>query len=65
MNAKDYIKKEEEIIPQKIMELVGQREELRKKKRFHLADQMRNKIKNLGYDVQDTNGETKVKKIPV
>ncbi len=63
-NAKNYIRKEEEIIPQKVMELVGQREELRKKKRFHLADQMRNKIKKMGYEIQDNDdGSMTIKKI--
>ncbi|MDO8460888.1 MAG: hypothetical protein Q7S38_00435 [bacterium] len=50
-------------IPEEIIKLVEERESLRKQKRFHLADQLRNKIKKLGYDVQDTNRETKVKKI--
>ena len=52
-NAKDYIKKEKEIIPEKIMELVERRDQLRKGKRYHLADQVRHKIKKLGYDIQD------------
>ena len=55
-NAKDYIKKEEEPIPQKIAELIEEREELRKKKRYHLADQVRHRIKKLGYDIQDNDG---------
>jgi len=52
-NAKDYIKKEEEVIPQGIMELVEQREE----------------IKKLGYEIEDLPGHgkkdrtTEVKKI--
>lgn len=63
-NAKDYIKQEKEIIPEKIMELVGQRDELRKNKRYHLADQVRHKIKKLGYDIEDKkNGGTEIKKI--
>lgn len=50
-------------IPEEVMELIKEREELRKKKRFHLSDQLRNKIKKLGFEIQDMNGETKVKKI--
>ncbi|MDO8460892.1 MAG: cysteine--tRNA ligase [bacterium] len=50
-------------IPEEIIKLVEEREELRKNKRFHLSDQLRNKIKKLGYEIQDTDGETKVKKI--
>ena len=63
-NAKDYIKKEKEIIPEKIMELVRQRDELRKNKRYHLADQVRHKIKKLGYDIQDNeDGSVVIAKI--
>lgn len=47
--------------PEEIMKLVRKREELRKKKRYHLADQLRNKIKKLGYDIRDEdNGTTTV-----
>ncbi len=70
-NARDYIKKEKEIIPEKIMELVEKRKELRKKKRYHLADQVRHRIKKLGYEIEDMpagrhgkkNGTTEIKKI--
>ena len=54
-NAKDYIKKENEIIPESVQELVEKRNELRKNKRYHLADQVRHKIKKLGYDIQDSH----------
>lgn len=57
-------KKIEEKIPDEILELVKEREELRKKKRFHLSDQIRNKIKKLGFDTQDKeDGSTEVRKI--
>ncbi len=63
-NAKDYIKKEDEKIPENIQKLVEERKELRKKKRYHLADQVRHKIKKLGYDIQDNDdGSTTIKKI--
>lgn len=49
-------------IPEEIQKLVKEREELRAQKRFHLADQLRNKIKKMGFDIRDAeNGETEVK----
>ncbi|MBI3070151.1 MAG: class I tRNA ligase family protein, partial [Candidatus Levybacteria bacterium] len=49
-------------VPQEVIALVREREELRKKKRYHLSDQLRNKIKKLGYDIQDNDdGTTKIK----
>ncbi len=63
-NAKSYIKKEKETVPEKIMELIAQRDELRKNKRYNLADQVRHKIEKLGYEIQDgEDGSTNVKKI--
>lgn len=50
-------------IPEEVMQLVREREELRGQKRYHLSDQLRNKIKKLGYEVQDENGKTNIKKI--
>ena len=69
--SKELLKKKEEPIPDEILELVREREELRRKKRYHLADQIRHKIKKLGYDIEDLpagkagkkNGETEVKKV--
>lgn len=51
-------------IPDEIQKMVDEREELRKQRRFHLADQMRNKIKKLGWEVHDIeDGKSKVEKI--
>lgn len=50
-------------IPQEVLKLVRQREELRKHKRFHLSDQLRNRIKKMGYRIEDENGRTVVKKV--
>ncbi|OGH15297.1 MAG: cysteine--tRNA ligase [Candidatus Levybacteria bacterium RIFCSPHIGHO2_01_FULL_37_33] len=62
-NAKNYIKKTEEKIPENVQELIVQREELRKKKRYHLADQIRHKIKKMGYEIQDNDdGSMTIKK---
>jgi len=50
-------------VPEGVMKLVREREELRKQRRYHLADQSRNKIKKMGYNVQDTEKGSKVRKI--
>ena len=50
-------------IPEDVQELVKERDELRKKRRFHLADQLRNKILKMGYEVHDDDGATVVKKV--
>ncbi|MBI2031925.1 MAG: cysteine--tRNA ligase [Candidatus Levybacteria bacterium] len=57
-------KKTEEKIPDEVLELVKEREKLRRKKRFHLSDQIRHKIKKLGFDIEDKkDGSTEIKKI--
>ncbi len=64
LNLKEVQAKESVEIPVEVQKMVKEREELRKQKRFHLADQLRNKIKKLGFDIQDTeDGETEIKKI--
>lgn len=64
-NSKEYLKnKKEEKIPDEVMELVKEREGLRKKKRYLLADQWRHKIRKKGYDIEDKkDGRTIVKKL--
>lgn len=49
--------------PQQIKELVEQREEVRKNKDFKKSDELRAKIKSLGYWVEDTAQGPKIKKI--
>ena len=58
-------KKEEEkiVIPAEIQKLVEEREGLRKLGRFHLADQLRNKIKKMGFEIEDKGGEVKIKPV--
>lgn len=56
-------RKFEEKIPDKVMELVREREDFRRQKRFSLADQMRNKIKKMGYHVEDTKKGSRVTKL--
>ena len=52
-----------EDIPQEVLSLIKERDGLRKEKRFHLADQLRHKIKKLGYDVEDKQGKTEIKRV--
>ncbi len=44
------------------MKLVEERENARKKKEWAISDALREKIKSLGYIVQDTKEGTNVKK---
>lgn len=50
-------------IPEKVMAMIKERGELRKQKRYHLADQLRNKIKKMGYNVIDTKKGIEIKKL--
>ncbi|MEK7450336.1 MAG: cysteine--tRNA ligase [Patescibacteria group bacterium] len=50
-------------IPEEIMKMVKEREELRKIQSYHLADQMRVRIKKLGYNVLDTEKGSLIKKL--
>ena len=59
-SSKLKVKSEE--IPEEVQKMVEEREELRKKRKFHLADQVRNKIIKMGYEVHDNNGTSVVKK---
>ncbi len=52
-----------EDIPQEVLQLIKERDELRKEKRFHLADQLRGRIKKLGYEVEDKQGKTEIKRV--
>src|ERR1035437_662730 len=62
-NQTAKLKSQKNEIPQEILGLVKERDELRKQKRFHLADQLRNRIKKLGYDVEDKEGKTEIKRV--
>ena len=50
-------------IPKKVKKLVLKREKLRKEEKFEEADKVREKIKELGYFVEDTKEGPKIKKI--
>lgn len=53
----------EEKVPAEILDLVNKREEARKNKNFKLADELREKIKQLGWQVDDADKGAKVKKL--
>ncbi len=50
----DKVRKEKTKMPEKIKELIKQREEARKNKNWQKADELRDKIKKEGYAIQDT-----------
>jgi len=56
-------KREAAKIPLSVKKLVKQREKARKKKDWKLADEIRKKIKQMGYQIKDTKEEPKVKRI--
>ncbi len=63
-DQRSKIKDQKIEIPENVKKLVKEREELRRQKRFHLADQLRNKIKNMGYSIEDReDGLTNIKKV--
>jgi cysteinyl-tRNA synthetase len=53
---------EEEAIPEEVQKLVEERKEARKNKNFALADELRDKITELGYIVEETRQGTIIKK---
>lgn len=54
---------QEKEIPSEVQKLVQEREEVREKKDFVRSDELREQIKNLGYEVEDTLYGPLVKKI--
>lgn len=52
-----------EEIPEEVMKLVEERETARKKKEWAISDALREKIKSIGYIVQDTKEGPNVKKV--
>ncbi len=62
-NAKKIIEAPADEIPAEVMELVEQRKTARKEKNFALADELRNKITELGYEVKETRQGTEINKI--
>ena len=58
----DLLKREKIKIPDNIKKLISKRENARKKKDWNKADEIRTKIKKLGYVIDDTKGESVVRK---
>jgi len=58
----DLLKKKKIVIPQKIKKLIEQREKFRKAGNFKEADEIRKKINNLGFIIEDTEKGAVVKK---
>ncbi|MEX2017282.1 MAG: cysteine--tRNA ligase [Candidatus Pacearchaeota archaeon] len=59
----DLEKEEKGDIPKEVKKLVKDREEMRKKKNFEEADNIRNKINKLGYLVEDSDDGAKIRKL--
>ena len=60
----ENIKKEEKInIPEEIIKLAEEREEVRKNKDFKKSDELRNKINSLGYEIKDSSEGPQISKI--
>ena len=55
-------KKEEQKIPQEIMELIEERKEARQNKDWAKSDRLRDIINEKGYDIKDTKDGMEVKK---
>lgn len=50
-------------LPKEVQELVAKREKLREEQRFAQADEIRQKIERIGYNIEDTPESVKVKSI--
>ncbi len=59
----DLLKKEEIKVPKKVLDLVKKRDNARREKDFAKADELRDKIKEFGYVVDDTGEGGKVKRV--
>jgi cysteinyl-tRNA synthetase len=59
----DLLKKEDENIPEELIELLNKRNEYRKLKDYKKADEIRELIKQKGYIIEDTPKGSKLKKI--
>jgi len=59
----DLLKKEKISIPKKVKELAEKREQARKGKDFEKSDELRDKIKRLGYQIDDTDKGYAIRKV--
>jgi cysteinyl-tRNA synthetase len=62
LGLKDVKEKSGDDIPEEVMTLVNQRIEAKKAKDFKLADELRNKVKEMGYVIVDKKDGVEVKK---
>jgi len=58
-----FNKIKEEVVPEEVIKLLKERELARNAKDFKLSDELRDKIKALGFEVKDVDGGQKVSKI--
>ncbi|MEK9184094.1 MAG: cysteine--tRNA ligase, partial [Patescibacteria group bacterium] len=58
----DKVKALKEIIPNEILKLAQEREEIRKNKNFKKSDELRKAINVKGYDIKDTKKGPKISK---
>ena len=56
------LEKETIIVPAEVLELVEEREKARKEKNWKKADELRKKVNELGYQINDTENGAEVKK---
>jgi len=59
----DLLKEEKIEIPNEVKKLIKEREEMRKKKNWEEADNLRRRIEKMGYSIDDTGEGTRIKKI--
>ena len=62
LNLNEYLGKKIEV-PEKVQKLVNQREQVRKSGDFKKSDELRHKIKKLGFEIEDTPSGSRTKKI--
>lgn len=63
VHSAEYLKEEKTVtVPDEVTELISEREEMRKNGDFVRADQIRNKIMKLGYELLDTPKGTQARK---
>jgi cysteinyl-tRNA synthetase len=56
------VAEEKQIVPDEVRQLVKERNALRKARKFNMADQVRKRIGELGYEIEDSGNGTKVRK---
>lgn len=63
LNLEQRTKNKEQRIPSEIVDLANTREELRKDGKWEEADEIRKKVEDLGYLIQDTTGGPRIKSL--